>query len=106
MNPLEKSLALLQKYLKETPKEVLQQEFDEFNQAHFEGVTIHEYFRLFEQHYWSVSPTIVEPVSIPAIETIWNPSIDKIVIAPSFLVKCHETTPDNYAGNYNYAMAA
>jgi hypothetical protein len=49
MNPLEKSFALLQKYLKETPKEMVQKKMDEFNQAHFEGVTMNEYLRLFEQ---------------------------------------------------------
>jgi hypothetical protein len=104
MNPLEKSLALLQKYLKETPKEVLQQKFDELNQAHFEGVTIQAYFQLFEQHYWEVSPTMVEPISMPTIEPIWSRPDEKIVVVTSFLVK--ECVLEQNFANYNYAMAA
>jgi hypothetical protein len=51
MNPLEKSKLLLKKYLKETPKDVLNQKFAELNNAKFEGGTVMDYFMKFENQY-------------------------------------------------------
>ncbi len=51
MNQLEKSKLLLKKYLKETPKDVLNQKFAEFNNAKFEGGAAIDYFMTFETQY-------------------------------------------------------
>lgn len=51
MNPLEKSLSLLKRYFKETPRETINKKFEEFNNASFEGVSMREYLENFENEY-------------------------------------------------------
>lgn len=45
-NKLEKAKQLLKKYFKNTSKDVLKEQFEEFNNAKFEGFTVKEYFNL------------------------------------------------------------
>lgn len=45
-NKLEKAKKLLKEYFKNTPKDVLKEQFEEFNNAKFEGLTVKEYYTL------------------------------------------------------------
>ena len=48
---LENSLALLAKYLKETPSEVLNKHIEAIDAMKFEGVTVEKYFKDFDKHF-------------------------------------------------------
>ena len=51
MNNLSKSRELLKKYFKETPKEILNQKFEKFNLAEFEGLSVADYFSALSKEY-------------------------------------------------------
>lgn len=108
MNPLDKSLALLQKYLKETPKEIVQKKIDEFNQAQFEGVTISEYLRLLEQYNAQKNnPPIIQLRMAQFREPLWNQMPAKVEISTLFLLnRSNPITKPHFNHIKNLALAA
>lgn len=58
MNNLNKSRELLKKYFRETPKEVLNQKIEKFNQAPFDGPSVAQYLSMFASHYTFFDNTI------------------------------------------------
>jgi hypothetical protein len=58
MNNLNKSRELLKKYFRETPKEVLNEKLEKFNQAPIDGPSVAQYLSMFASHYTFFDNTI------------------------------------------------
>ncbi len=108
MNPLDKSLALLQKYLKETPKEMVQKKIDEFNQAQFEGVTMNEYLRCLEQYKAQGNNIpILQLRTAQFREPIWNQMPAKVPVSTLLLLNSVNPISKPHFNNINnLALAA
>jgi len=88
MNKLQKSRELLKKYLQNTPKELLQQKFDKYNNMSCEGVTLYEYVSMFEKNYDFIHKTISQHKTM--LVTEWQSKIHQNI--DEFTVKIG-TTP-------------
>ena len=113
MNNLNKSRELLKKYFRETPKEVLNQKFEKFNQTTFEGQSVLDYLAMFGNQYsFFDNNTSWNEVKDKSIETIWSQLIfsdeqsEKIISNTSSIhIKTDiEVEFDDY--NYYFAQAA
>ncbi|MEO0042628.1 MAG: hypothetical protein RL329_2076 [Bacteroidota bacterium] len=81
MSAIQKMRTSLQKYLRETPKKILQQQFDELNQVEWEGISAQAYCALFEQQNLQTH-TIewADTLFSTAVQPIWHFPTEKIVI--------------------------
>ena len=77
MNNLVKSRELLKKYFRETPKEILNQKFEKFNLAEFEGLSIADYFSALSKEYAFFDKGM-------AFDKGENEDIDAVLVQPIF----------------------
>jgi hypothetical protein len=106
---LENSLALLAKYLKETPSEVLNKHIEEVDSMKFEGVTVEKYFKDFDKHFKRFNNFYDSEVSFKTVKISVNSGQFTATLATHLSdgkVVSSEEVSFTGNSNYQYAMAA
>lgn len=106
---LEKSLALLAKYLKETPSEVLDKHIQEIDAMKFEGVTVEKYFKDFDKRFDRFNNFYDTPINVETVKIAKNSGqFTANLETHSVDGKVASNEELGFAGNssYQYAMAA
>ena len=106
---LEKSLALLAKYLKETPSEVLNKHTEEVDSMKFEGVTVEKYFKDFDTYFGRFNNFYDDEVNVKTVKIAINSGQFTAILATHASDgKVVSSEEESFTGdiNYQYAMAA
>lgn len=106
---LENSLALLAKYLKETPSEVLNKHIEAIDAMNFEGVTIEKYFKDFDKRFERFNNFYDESINVEAIKVAKNLGQFTAKLATHSAdgkVAVNEAVTFTGNSSYQYAMAA